>query len=314
MMPWTLQIRSVSELQRIRLEERHLQKFKAEKIADKWRQQDKYIDSLEDKIEQLKDQTKSKLESQNQDSTRRENILIMRLASKEQEAHDMIHQIQELKRSLAPSTSNLRTTLLDPCVNLLFQKMQSQIKELQGKLEKAEEELNAWSFTADSVTGKKLMGKCRMLIDENEELGRQLSQGRVAQLQAELALQKSANEEMQRNIDGMTGYVLQLDEEVEGMQATILHLQQQLKFTQDKLKTTTEKLNSKRSEEKKKECDPELPKIKIERTDEEEKEKRKRSEDDEEVSKKKKEKSRSKSGKDSKRNKHKDKDSQKEEN
>ena len=61
---------------------------------------------------------------------------------------------QELKRSLAPSTSNLRTTLLDPCVNLLFQKMQSQIKELQTKLEKAEEELNAWSFTADSVTGK----------------------------------------------------------------------------------------------------------------------------------------------------------------
>ena len=32
--------------------------------------------------------------------------------------------------------------------------MQAQIKELQGKLEKAEEELNAWSFTADSVTGK----------------------------------------------------------------------------------------------------------------------------------------------------------------
>ena len=53
-----------------------------------------------------------------------------------------------------------------------------------------------------------------MLIDENEELGRQLSQGRVAQLQAELALQKNANEEMQRNIDEMTGYVLQLDEEV----------------------------------------------------------------------------------------------------
>ena len=85
---------SDTELQRIRLEERHLQKFKAEKIADKWRQQDKYIDFLEDKLDQLKDQSKSKLESQNQDSTRRENILIMRLASKEQEAHDMINQIQ----------------------------------------------------------------------------------------------------------------------------------------------------------------------------------------------------------------------------
>ena len=129
-----------------------------------------------------------------------------------------------------------------------------------------------------------------MLIDENEELGRQLSQGRVAQLQAELSLQKSANEEMQKNLDEMTGFVLQLDEEVslnmwilyfthrksgfisrfvsfhsfvvllhfysticvihfnvafsqvEGMQATILHLQQQLKYTQDKLKTANEKL------------------------------------------------------------------------
>ena len=83
-----------TELQRIRLEERHLQKFKAEKIAEKWRQQDKYLDYLEDKLDQLKDQSKSKLDSQNQDSTRRENILIMRLASKEQEAQDMLNQIQ----------------------------------------------------------------------------------------------------------------------------------------------------------------------------------------------------------------------------
>ncbi|XP_063685467.1 pre-mRNA-splicing regulator WTAP-like isoform X1 [Bolinopsis microptera] len=296
-----------TDLQRIRLEERHLQKFKAEKIAEKWRQQDKYIDFLEDKLDQLKDQSKSKLDSQNQDSTRRENILIMRLASKEQEAQDMINQIQELKCSLAPSTSNLRTTLLDPCVNLLFQKMQSQIKELQGKLAKAEEELNAWSFTADSVTGKKLMGKCRMLIDENEELGRQLSQGRVAQLQAELSLQKSANEEMQKNLDEMTGFVLQLDEEVEGMQATILHLQQQLKYTQDKLKTANEKLE-KNYEDKRRDEAESSSKIKSEKYDDDEKQdKRKRSEDEEEVVKKKKDKVRSKSGKESKRNKHKDK-------
>ena len=53
-----------------------------------------------------------------------------------------------------------------------------------------------------------------MLIDENEELGRQLSQGRVAQLQAELALQKSANEEMQKSMDELAGFVVMLDEEV----------------------------------------------------------------------------------------------------
>lgn len=288
------------EYERIRLEERHFYKLKPEKLADKWRLQEKYIDYLEETIDHLKNQAKSKLESQNQDSTRRENILIMRLASKEQEAQDMLNQIQELKRALAPSTSNLRTTLLDPCVNLLFQKMQSQIKELQGKLEKAEEELNAWSFTPDSVTGKKLMGKCRMLIDENEELGRQLSQGRVAQLQAELALQKSANEEMQKNVEEMTNFVLQLDEEVEGMQATILQLQHQLKSSQEKMKQAGEKLEK---EEKKRE---ELEKAQVEEDDKIKQEKRRRASDEEEdTGRRKKEKGKGKS-KEGKKSKHKD--------
>jgi len=293
------------DFQRIRLEERHLQKFKAEKIADKWREQDKYIDYLESKLELLKDQSKSKLESQNQDSTRRENILIMRLASKEQEAQDMMVQIQELKQALAPSTSNLRATLLDPCINLLFEKMQEQIKDLQTQLNEAKGELSAWTFTADSVTGKKLMGKCRMLIDENEELGRQLSQGRVAQLQAELALQKSANEEMQKNLDEMTGFVVQLDEEVEGMQATILHLQQQLKQSQEKVKSAERPKERERVEEKRRDDKEEKKvEIKVEKVDaEEEKEKRRRSEDEDESKKKKS--TRSRTAKDSKK-KHKD--------
>lgn len=293
------------DFQRIRLEDRHLQKFKAEKIADKWREQDKYIDYLESKLELLKDQSKSKLESQNQDSTRRENILIMRLASKEQEAQDMMVQIQELKQALAPSTSNLRATLLDPCINLLFEKMQEQIKDLQTQLNEAKGELSAWTFTADSVTGKKLMGKCRMLIDENEELGRQLSQGRVAQLQAELALQKSANEEMQKNLDEMTGFVVQLDEEVEGMQATILHLQQQLKQSHEKVKSAERPKERERVEEKRRDDKEEKKvEIKVEKVDaEEEKEKRRRSEDEDESKKKKS--MRSRTAKDSKK-KHKD--------
>ena len=53
-----------------------------------------------------------------------------------------------------------------------------------------------------SVTGKKLMAKCRMLIQENQELGRQLSQGRVAQLEAELALQKKYSDKLKGSQDG----------------------------------------------------------------------------------------------------------------
>lgn len=51
------------------------------------------------------------------------------------------------------------------------------------------------------------MAKCRMLIQENQELGRQLSQGRIAQLEAELALQKKYSEELKSSQDGK-GYLM----------------------------------------------------------------------------------------------------------
>ena len=41
-----------------------------------------------------------------------------------------------------------------------------------------------------------------MLIAENQDLGKQLSQGRIAQLEAELALQKKYNEELKCSQDG----------------------------------------------------------------------------------------------------------------
>uniref|UniRef100_A0A2D4PWB7 Pre-mRNA-splicing regulator WTAP n=1 Tax=Micrurus surinamensis TaxID=129470 RepID=A0A2D4PWB7_MICSU len=99
---------------------------------------------------------------------------------------------------------------------------------------------NCFHFMIDdsflySQTGKKLMAKCRMLIQENQELGRQLSQGRIAQLEAELALQKKYSEELKSSQDELNDFIIQLDEEVEGMQSTILVLQQQLKETRQQL-------------------------------------------------------------------------------
>ena len=54
-----------------------------------------------------------------------------------------------------------------------------------------------------SVTGKKLMAKCRNLLQENQELGKQISQGRVAQLEAEISLQKKYTQEVKSALDGM---------------------------------------------------------------------------------------------------------------
>ncbi len=46
------------------------------------------------------------------------------------------------------------------------------------------------------------MAKCRSLLQENQDLGKQISQGRVAQLEAELALQKKYNQEIVETQEG----------------------------------------------------------------------------------------------------------------
>ena len=54
----------------------------------------------------------------------------------------------------------------------------------------------------DSVTGKKLMSKCRSLLQENQELGKQISQGRVVELEAEIELHKKHCEELKSFNEG----------------------------------------------------------------------------------------------------------------
>ena len=54
--------------------------------------------------------------------------------------------------------------MLDPAVNFLYQKMKNELKETKEKFESAQSELAAWKFTPDSQTGKKLMSRCRTLI------------------------------------------------------------------------------------------------------------------------------------------------------
>ncbi|XP_027051524.1 pre-mRNA-splicing regulator WTAP-like isoform X2 [Pocillopora damicornis] len=243
----------VSEIapKRARLDVQDLKDLSKEDILERVKELVDYVDELEKKQngEQASKlagllETGEKLKQQQQESTRRENVLVMRLATKEQEMQDLLTQIHDLKQAQNPSSIQLRSTLLDPAVNLLFQRMKTDLDSEKEKLEQAQNDLNAWKFTPDSVTGKKLMAKCRMLIQENQELGSKLSQGRVAQLEAELALQKKYSDELKGSQDELNDFVIQLDEEVEGMQSTILTLQHQLKDCKQLLSQSQENVKA----------------------------------------------------------------------
>lgn len=232
--------------QRVQLPKEELERLSKEELIAKWKEQESYVEYLESQagksaassqeLVSLRE-SEEKLKQQQLEATRRENVLVMRLTTKEQEMQELAHQIQELKGASAATgwTRQLRAALLDPAVNLLFERMRREVEAMRTRLEETQNELSAWKFTPDSNTGKRLMAKCRLLYQENEELGKMISSGRMAKLEGDLALQRNFSEEMKKSQTEQDEFLLELDEEVEGMQSTIYLLQQQLREAKEQL-------------------------------------------------------------------------------
>ena len=68
--------------------------------------------------------------------------------------------------------------------------LKKELEETRKKKEELEIELNATKFSPETQLTKRLMFKCRKLLSENEELGKIISSGNVAQLEHDLAYHK----------------------------------------------------------------------------------------------------------------------------
>lgn len=54
-----------------------------------------------------------------------------------------------MKQAQTQNSSQLRSMLLDPAVNLVFQRMSKEMDDSHEKLKQTQNELSAWKFTAD---------------------------------------------------------------------------------------------------------------------------------------------------------------------
>ncbi|XP_046405463.1 pre-mRNA-splicing regulator WTAP [Ischnura elegans] len=224
---------------RVKLTDQQFEKINLEEMIHNWHEQDVYIDFLESQaasqeaeIASLRE-AEERMRQQHLESTHREKVLVRRLATKEQEMQEYASQIAEFKAGQTAGSSALRSALLDPAVNLLLQLLRGELMSTRTRLEETQNELSAWKFTPDSNTGKRLMAKCRLLYQENEELGRMISSGRLAKLEGELALQKSFSDEVKKSQSELDEFLQDLDEDVEGMQSTIYYLQQELRKSKE---------------------------------------------------------------------------------
>lgn len=113
---------------------------------------------------------------------RRESAMVLRLALKERESTDLQHQVRELRQALHPSHAQVTTLLLDPAVNAEIVRLREEVKEAQRKEKEAQDQLQASEFSSASIAGKRLIQKCKELQAENDQLGKDLSAGRVQKL------------------------------------------------------------------------------------------------------------------------------------
>lgn len=114
----------------------------------------------------LSETDEEKLKQQQEEATRRESILVLRLTTKEQEVQKALvrsslfdqhaltlvwlqAQINEMKQAENSSAAQLRSMLLDPAINLMFQRMKKEMETAKERQEQAENDMAAWKFTPD---------------------------------------------------------------------------------------------------------------------------------------------------------------------
>jgi hypothetical protein len=163
---------------------------------------------------------------------REKSSMVLRLTLKERETAELQQQIRELRTALRPTHTQTSTLLLDPAVNAEIMRLREEVKEAQRKEKEAQDALQASQFQQGSIAGKKLIQKCKELQAENEQLGKDLSEGRVQKLRADAALQKEYAGELRKALQETREWVEHLMDELETSQALALSLRRELREAQ----------------------------------------------------------------------------------
>ncbi|CAM6093192.1 unnamed protein product [Calypogeia fissa] len=169
-----------------------------------------------------------KLKEQLLSAKRREGAMLVKLAGKEQEIVDLKSMVHDLRLMLRPPMLQARRLLLDPAVHAEFTRMKKELEAAEKKVKELQDDLAAVQFTPHSKNGKMLMAKCRTLQEENEEIGREASEGKMHELGTKLAMQKFLTLELRRGYQELFEYVEDLNYEAERSQQTIYLLQRQI--------------------------------------------------------------------------------------
>eukprot|EP00397_Hematodinium_sp_SG-2012_P064082 GEMP01089824.1.p1 GENE.GEMP01089824.1~~GEMP01089824.1.p1 ORF type:complete len:192 (+),score=50.26 GEMP01089824.1:44-619(+) len=138
----------------------------------------------------------------------------------------------EIQAAFEDSTSktSLRQGLVDPVVNMEILLLRQKLREKEQKIESLQDEINSSSFDPKSISGQKLMKKCRALLEENQDLGRQLAEEKFQDLTVLLKAEKKKCEQLKEKLKESTEFCSVLDDENEKLQLAYQQLLEKLKM------------------------------------------------------------------------------------
>lgn len=188
--------------------------------------------------------SEGQLKDQIFNAKRREGAMLVKLANKEQQIVELKTMVHDLKLMMKPPAVQARRLLLDPAIHAEFTRMKKELESAEKKVKELQDDLGAVQFTPHSKNGKMLMAKCRTLQEENEEIGREASEGKIHELGTKLAMQKSLNAELKRGYQELYEYVEEISEEVERSHELVSILQRQLERKEQLLQEVQRQLET----------------------------------------------------------------------
>lgn len=213
-----------------RLSADQLTQISKEELATQWLSLQSYVDSLEARTSELEADAKKLRESDRLKSLeilKLKNAVIMKYSIKETTPSPtaQTNGVEATSKMAAMATSKMAVTL-DPCASAVVEQLQRELEETRKARDDLQNELQGWKFSPESHMGKRLILKCRKLLQENEELGKLISSDNLAKLEADLAYHKALLTEACENEQNLNSFVSEMDMEMDAMQTTIVQLQE----------------------------------------------------------------------------------------
>nr|BAN66038.1 conserved hypothetical protein [Babesia bovis] len=146
--------------------------------------------------------------------------------------------------------------MIDPVINCEILHLRKLLKEKEVELKTAKEALDAQNYNPQSTIGTTLLERCKLLITENEELGRIVLENKVQPLTMDLYKEREANKVLKKQLKALHQYNIELEAEAEVMSKNLAQQKLELAALKKEMEAITQKTQAKISPKKKKKYMP----------------------------------------------------------